>query len=304
MRPKLRKNYRRLAQMSLQNISRNLLLSIATTVMMALILFIFNVIIVLNILTAASLDAIGDKVDLLLYVSESASLYEITEMTADLESIPVVKSITYTSKEAALEEFLTLYPDQETLFTDYGIENPLPANIQVITDDPSQHSMVTDYLEASAYSDLLMDIESSDENQEIVSRLMSVTNFTEKLIIGVIVTFIFGSLLMIMNAIHLSIFTRKREIQVMQLVGAKQSMIRFPFMLEGALYSIIAVLFSFLLLIIFLEGTDLASFANFQENFKPGTLLGLELLGSTLVGLISSFIAITYYLKRTLVIQK
>lgn len=279
------------------------MLSVATTVMMGLILFIFNVIIVLNILTASSLDALGEKVDLILYISDDASVYEITDIINEIESIPVVESASYTSKESALEEFLDLYPDKSDPFTTYGIENPLPANIQVITESPDQHAMVTEYLEETAYSELFINIESSDENQEIVSRLLSVTNFTEKLVIGVIVTFIFGSLLMIMNAIHLSIFTRKTEIQIMQLVGAKPHMIRFPFLFEGALYSLIAVFFSFILLILFVEGTNLTSFSTFQESFNPALLFGLELLVSITIGIASSYAAINYYLKRTLVLE-
>lgn len=281
-----------------------MLLSIATTVMMGLILFIFNVIIVLNVLTASSLDALGEKVDLLLYVSDDASVIEITDLMNEIESIPIVESVDYTSKEDALSEFLDLYPEKSDPFTTYGIENPLPGNIKIVTEEPDQHSMVVDYIESSSYEELLINIESSDENQEIVSRLLSVTNFTQKLVIGVIITFIFGSLLMIMNAIHLSIFTRKTEIQIMQLVGAKPHMIRFPFLFEGAFYSMIAVFFSFILLIMFIEGTNLSSFTNFQENFNPATLVGLELLVSTIIGVVSSFIAITYYLKRTLILQK
>lgn len=275
-----------------------MLLSIATTVMMGLILFIFNVIIVLNVLTASSLDALGEKVDLLLYVSDDASVIEITDLMNEIESIPIVESVDYTSKEDALSEFLDLYPEKSDPFTTYGIENPLPGNIKIVTEEPDQHSMVVDYIESSSYEELLINIESSDENQEIVSRLLSVTNFTQKLVIGVIITFIFGSLLMIMNAIHLSIFTRKTEIQIMQLVGAKPHMIRFPFLFEGAFYSMIAVFFSFILLIMFIEGTNLSSFTNFQENFNPATLVGLELLVSTIIGVVSSFIAITYYLKE------
>jgi cell division transport system permease protein len=304
MRPRIPFSLKRLTEISLKNISRNLLLSVATTVMMGLILFIFNVIIVLNVLTDSSLDALGEKVDLILYVSDDASVYEITEVINEVESLPVVESVTYTSKEAALSEFLDLYPDKSDPFTVYEIENPLPANIQVITSEPSQHSMVTDYLDSSVYSELLINIESSDENQEIIARLLSVTNFTEKLIIGVIITFIFGSLLMIMNAIHLSIFTRKTEIQIMQLVGAKPHMIRFPFLFEGAFYSLIAVFFSFFLLLLFVEGTNLSSFANFQESFNPMLLFAIELVASILIGMTSSYVAITYYLKRTLILQK
>ena len=304
MRPKFKTNFLKLAELSFKNIGRNLLLSVATTVMMGLILFIFNVIVVLNILTSSSISAVNQKADLIIYISEEASNLEISEVIDEIRSLPVVSTAIYTSAGEALKDFLSDYPDKSDPFTDFGIDNPLPGNIRIVTSEPNQHALVIDYLAESSFGNLLLDIESSSENQEIVNRLIKVTSFTEKLLIGVVVTFVFGSLLIIINAIHLSIFTRKREIQIMQLVGARPSMIQFPFMFEGAIYSAIAVFFSFFLLVAFMEGSNLMNFASFEESFKPAMLFGIELLGSVAVGMISSYIAISYYLKRTLVLEK
>lgn len=245
------------------------------------------------------MEKIGEKVDLILYISDDALTFEIEEMVKDIQSIPVVKSAVYTSKQQALSGFLSEYPDKADPFTNYGIANPLPGNIKIITDEPENHSIVTDYIKKSDYSKYLVNSASSNENQEIVTRLISVTNFTQKLIFGVIITFIFGSLLIIINAIHLSIFTRRLEIQIMQLVGANPNMIRFPFIFEGIIYSLIAVFFSFTLLTVFLEGSELTSLANFKENFHPFILFGSELVGSVVIGVTSSYIALNYYLRNS-----
>lgn len=302
MKPRLPNNLRRLAHISLQNVGRNLLLSVATTVMMGLILFIFNVIMVLNFLTQSSLDQLASKIDLIVYVSEASGL-EVNDLIEEVKSLPVVTEVEYTSSEEALEEFIDLYPDKADPFTVYGIENPLPANLRIVTESPDQHEMVLEYLEDSAYSELLLSTESSSENQAIAARLIRVTEFTKKLIVGVILTFVFGSVLMIMNAIHLSIFTRKTEIQIMQLVGAKPGMIQFPFLFEGGFYSFVAVFFSFLLLMFFLEGTALSDYLAFSENFSSLSLFGIELVVSVAVGVLASFLATNFYLRRTLVLD-
>lgn len=303
MRIRLRHNFKRLAQISFQNIGRNLLLSVATAVMMGLILFIFNVIMVLNVLTQATIEKIAEKVDLIVYLSDETLPYEIDRIVKDIESLPVVKSVQYTSKREALTEFLAEYPEKADPFTNYGIANPLPGNIKIVTEKPEEHAAVREHLEKASYARYLVDTESAGENQEIVERLISVTNFTQKLIFGVIITFIFGSLLIIINAIHLSIFTRKLEIQIMQLVGANPNIIRFPFIFEGMVYSLIAVFFSFSLLMVFLEGSHLTALANFNANFNPLLLFGLELAGSIAIGVLSSYIALNYYLKRTLILE-
>jgi len=286
-------------QLAGQSLNRNLYMSITTTVMMGLILFIFNVIWSLNVLAQTSLDQLETKVDLILYVNDSTSLYDITDMKNTLDSLPEVIEVDYTSKEEALQSFLEQYPDKEALFTNYGLENPLPANFRIVTDSPSDHDSVLTYVEASPYGAYLLEVESASENQEIVERLVDMRDFTQTLVIGVIFAFVLGSLFMIMNAVHLSIFTRKTEIQIMQLVGAHPSMIRFPFLFEGALYSVLAVLFSFALLTLFVIGTNLTSFLNLENSLQPLIFLGAELLVSLLIGLLSSLLAINFYLKRT-----
>lgn len=303
MRPRLPHNVRRLARISLQNIGRNLLLAVATTVMMGLIVFIFNVIWVLNILTESSLNELAKKIDLIVYLNDKGSLYEINSLVTEVTALPMVEAVEFTSSEEALKEFTALYPEKADPFSVYGIENPLPANLRIVTENPDQHDEVLTSIKNSAYGDLLLNVESSNENEVIATRLLRVTEFTENLMIGVVVTFILGSLLMIMNAIHLSIFTRKTEIQVMQLVGAKPSMIHLPFLFEGGFYSLIAVLFSFFFLNFFLKGTALSSSALLSGQFKPWILVSTEIGLSVGVGIIASYIATRFYLKQTLVLE-
>lgn len=300
MRP--RNPLHRLTELTLQNLSRNLLLSTATTLMLGLILFILNVILVLNMLTRGSLDELAQKIDLIVYLKSEATVYQVNEMMNALNQEPEVLKVEYTSKEEALQNFLELYPDQSDPFTEYGIPNPLPGNLQVVTKTPEDHETVLSFLQSSPYADLLLDSESSDENQVIANRLLSLTRFTEKLIFGVILTFLFGSILMVMNAIHLSIYTRKTEIQIMQLVGARPAMIYAPFLLEGVFYALIAVFVSLFLLLLFLKGTALSSTIAWDETHALA-LLGLEVVGSVSVGLAASTLATRTYLKRSLILD-
>jgi cell division transport system permease protein len=297
------RHLKRFAQLCVQNLERNFLLSLATIVMMALILFIFNVMIALNILAQTTLSQVNEKIDLIVYVSDEASVYQITDLIQEIEKLPEVKQVEYTSKGDALKQLLEVYPDQSNLFTLYGIGNPLPANLKILTKKPSDHEEVLAHLKESGQSSLILNTESSEENQSLMARLLKVTSFVQKLILGVTLTFIIGSILMIMNAIHLSIFTRKTEIQIMQLVGAKPGMIRGPFLMEGAFYATGAVLLSFLLLLIFIKSSHLSEVTGFDEQFHPLMILGGELLASLILGVLSSSLALSYYLKRSMVLD-
>jgi cell division transport system permease protein len=271
--------------------------------MLGLILFILNVILVLNVLTQSSLQELAQKIDLIVYLTDEADVYQVNQLVNDLNKEPEVLSVTYTSKDDALKQFLNLYPDQSDPFSQYGIANPLPGNLQIVTESPEDHTTVLSYLQTSPYAPLLLDSESSGENQEIASRLLSLTQFTQKLIFGVILTFVFGSILMVMNAIHLSIYTRKTEIQIMQLVGARPGMIYAPFLFEGAIYAVLAVFVSLFLLLVFLKGTALTSYLSWNSGMNPLALLGLELIGSIAVGLLASALATRTYLKRSLILD-
>lgn len=300
---RIQSRLRHLWKIAGQNLQRNALLSLATIVMMGLILFIFNVIVVLGALTQSSLKELGDKVDLIVYLSDDLSLYQATEMIDQLEAQPEVVEARFTTKDQALKEFLADYPEKADPFTEYQLENPLPANVHIVTQNPDQHEKVLDALKASPYGKFLANVESSNENQAIVNRLLQVTDFIQKLIFGVTLTFIFGSLFMILNAIHLSIFTRKQEVQIMQLVGADPAMIRLPFLIEGASYGFFAFFLSLTLLVFFIQGTQLQGLANFSTVWSPWLLLFVELLASIGVGIASSLLAINRYLKRGFILE-
>ncbi len=282
---------KRLVQMALQNLFRNGFLSVATALMMGLILFIFNVVLVLNLLTQSSLSQLSSKVDLLIYLSDSVSVLESTELLEDLRKLPGVTEVNYQSKENALEEFLDVFPEKEDPFTRYGLENPLPASIQVFTKSPQQHQEMLDYLNNSVYAPLLLDVESSDENQAIVEKLLQITRFTKQLVFGVTLAFLLGSLMMIANAIHLSIYTRKTEIHIMQLVGARPFTLFTPFLLEGAFYGLIGSLIGLVLIAVFVEGTQLHELVVTGQEQNIFFLAGIELAVSMLVGVLSSFVA-------------
>lgn len=303
MHPRSPHPFRRLLKLAIQNVRRNFLLSSATVLMMGLILFIFNVMLLLNVLAQSSLDELAKKVDLIVYLTDNASLYEVTQLVNELETQAEILQVEYTSKEDALKDFLSEYPDQKDPFAEYGIENPLPSSLRIVTKSPSEHKTVLDFIQNSSYGEFLFDTESTNENQEITERLLGLTDFTQKLIIGVLLAFLLGTLMMSMNAVHLSIFNRKTEIQIMQLVGAKPFMIYSPFLMEGALYSVAATIFSGFLLSIFLQSTHLLPYLSFEDRASPFSLAILELLCSIAMGLLASSLAVRMYLHRSLALD-
>ncbi|MBI2463932.1 hypothetical protein HYV57_03165 [Candidatus Peregrinibacteria bacterium] len=285
---------RRMGQFAILNMKRNTFLSIATIIVIALILFSFNIILAVNNLSESVITELNKKVDIILYLQDGADLLEVENLVNELKNFSSVKEVKYTSQEEALKDFLKNTQETEESFQKYGLENTLPANIQIITDSPEGHRSIVSYIENSQYKNLMQNIERDEESQKIAGKLIHVTSITRKIMGLIMGTFIFGGIIIILNSISLNMYSRKEEIQIMKLVGAKHLFIKIPFIFEGALYGFFAVLISSLLLFIFTKSLSLnqMTFATAFSFSTFGSNIGKEMLVSIFVGIISSQIAI------------
>lgn len=291
---------RRMVQFSILNMKRNSFLSLATIGVIALILFSFNIILAVENLSETVIAELNKKVDIILYLQDTADLLEVENLVNELKNFSSVKEVKYTSQEEALKKFLKSTPETEESFQKYGLENTLPANIQIITDSPEGHQSIVSYIENSQYKNLTQNIERDEESQKIAKKLIHVTSITRKIMGLIMGTFIFGGIIIILNSISLNMYSRKNEIQIMKLVGAKHLFIKIPFILEGAFYGFFAVLVSSLLLFIFTKSLSLnqLSFATAFSFSTLGSNIGKEMILSVIIGIISSQIAIQRFFQK------
>jgi cell division transport system permease protein len=285
-------------QLATQNLWRNKLVTAATVLIMALILFIFNVIFTVNTIAQEAIGELKSKVDLILYLEDDADPLVVNQLMKDVEAFPESMEVTYTSKDDALEGLLEKYDNELNPFANDSLDNPLPASLQIITQTPEDHEIILTYIEQANYDELILNVESNRENRQIANNLLKVTDFSEKLLLGIILTFILGSLLIVANAIYMTIFHRKKEIQIMQIVGADLNFIRSPFLIEGAIYGILSVIISMVLLILFVNRVDLSqiTFINAEPNYH--FLFWTQGLVAIVIGMLSSHLALRYYMKN------
>lgn len=294
----LSKSLKRSIKLAWSNLSRNKLLSSVTILIMALILFIFNVIFTVNLIAHQTIEQLQNKVDLILYLKENSDTLVINQLVQDLKNLPEVEKVDYISEEEALKGLLEKYPENIDPVSYYNLENPLPSSIQVVTRSPEDHENILNHLEESRYKELLLDINTNNENEKITERLIEITRFSEKLLLGIVITFILGSTLVIANTLHINIFHRRKEIEIMKLVGAPLSFIRGPFMIEGSLYGIGGVIFSSILLLIFSQSIQISEWGLIQFDINYGRLFLMEGLIGILIGVLSSLISVQPLLQK------
>ncbi|MFA6917236.1 MAG: permease-like cell division protein FtsX [Candidatus Gracilibacteria bacterium] len=277
---------------SLSNIWRNKVLSLATIFVIAIIIFIFNIILSINFIAKDALTDLNKKVDLVLYLKDSTNEGQVQTMMETIRGLEGVEKITYTTKARALEQLKEIHPEIYMSFEKYNLGNPLPASFNIVTTDPKYQSAINTFLNQQPYSTYLSNVTTNDNAdimKSVLKNLLKVSNFTKQVIFWLIMTFVVGGALIILNALQITIFTRRQEILVMKLVGASRWFVKLPFIIESIIYSVLAVLLSFLMLFLLSKNLQIG----YQNIFN---YLFIELLVTVVLGIFSSMIAVHEHL--------
>jgi cell division transport system permease protein len=155
---------------------------------------------------------------------EEANRKQIDAVRADLASNPDVKEFSFISKERALEIMQDRYPE----ITENLARNPLPPAYEVIPVDGDRVQEVAASLEPAPAG-----VEKVTYGEKKAERVLQVATIIGAIFLVGSVILLIASTILIANTIRLSIFSRRREIEVMKLVGATNWFVRAPFMLEG-----------------------------------------------------------------------
>ncbi len=171
----------------------------------------------------------------------------------ELEAIPHIARLEFISKAEALEELReTLGAEKSRELTSQLNENPLPRSFKVIPDDAANLAGVRAAIvptgpsgEPQPISPIVAKLfdrqQATEEIEEVTSALKIVLTVMTALLI-------LASLMLVGNTIRLSIYTRRREVEVMRLVGATRWFIRWPFMIEGVVVGFAGGLVAILIL--------------------------------------------------------
>lgn len=304
---------KRAFKLGLSNLFRNKFLSIATISVIGITLFVFNIILAINFVAESSLSSLSEKIDLTLYLKESTTPDNARVIMDELKLVNGVKAVSYTSKEEALQKIKTTYPSIYNSFTKYDLGNPLPASISIQTKDPLYHKSIENYIlgsKISLYTSNIKQSETGSQEQSIISsvakNLQKVTDFSRQIIFWLVIIFVIGGILIVLNSIQITIFSRRKEVNIMRLVGAPLKSIYLPFIFESILYAVFAIIINLFLLWflskqINIEGTSLY---DFSQNLHLALLTMIELVITIALSVGSSLVAVRSYLRRPLATEE
>ena len=280
-----------------KNLRLNLLMSVTAVTTTAVCVLILGLGLLVDAHVEGIVRNVGQDVAITAFFPEDVGQEKVDEVVSSVEGYPEVNESAYVSKEEALERFRETFAEQPDIAGSIS-SDVLPASLEIQLNDSSDSSAVADRLRAEGFQD--------DEiryPQQTVDRLNQITGYLVWGLRGATALFFVASVLLIFNTTRLSIFARRNEIEVMKLVGASDSFVRTPFVLEGLVQGLIGAIPAALLLV----WMDSLFVGWAQENlpFFPISsgavnalivLLFLILVGA-LVGIAGSFFSVRRFLK-------
>lgn len=293
---------------SVVSFKRNWVMSLGAIITIYLSLLLVGISVGSGFVLGQVVQSVEEKVSIRVFLKDGAAPTDVDALQQELIGNAEVATVTYTSKEQALEDFKTTIVQDSPEIVEQLEGNPLPASLDVDLKDPRNVMTVVEAIKASPNFGKVADRPDDPEKslkygQQIVNQLFAFTSIMRTVSLVFIGLLGIISLIFINNAIRLAIYARRKEIGIMRLVGASNWFIRTPFLMEGVIQSLVGAT----LAIGSLSLVWLYVLPNLKESlpFLPITLTGtaaaqvsLILIGAgIIIGLAGSGLALRRYLK-------
>lgn len=240
-------------QEAFRALRRNGAPSMAAVVTTVVTVILLGVLIPIFQTTQAKSNQVRDSLETRVAIFDDATGAEVAALGRKLEAIPHVSSVRLISKAEALDELKQdLGKDKSSELLTQLHSNPLPANFSVKADDASNLDSVEAAIvppgpngKPRPISPIVQDQFNRQEDSKKIEQVTSALKIVLTVITALLIV---ASLMLVGNTIRLSIYTRRREVEVMRLVGATRWFIRWPFMIEGVVVGFFGGLIAILIL--------------------------------------------------------
>lgn len=278
-----------------RNFTRNTGMQMTAIGTVAITIVLLGVFLFVRAALADSIGRLLDQIEVSAYLRSDASPAEVSAIARFLAQDPLVASAVYVPKKQGLAELRER--TKGTIDTALLTENPLPDKFRIKARVPDAVPALADNVRR------LRGVENVVYGQQIVQRLLQLGGVLRRIGIGVIVVFFAVAGIIISNTIRLTVFARRREIAIMQLVGATSTYIRLPFICEGLIAGVIGAALALGLLAAaraalwprLLEALPWAQLT--AAPLDARVFAGELVLVGAAIGLVASWIAVGRYLR-------
>jgi cell division transport system permease protein len=280
---------------ALKNMRLNLLMSVTAVTTTAVCVLILGVGLLVSSHVEGVIRQVGQDVQITAFFPENVTPERIDEARQAVSGYPEVEEVAYVSKEEALRRLRVNFADQPEVVDGLG-SSFLPASLEIKLADPAASNAVAERLRGDGFEEL-------NYPQQTIERLNQVTGYVIWALRAATALFLVASVLLISNAIRISIFARRKEIEVMKLVGASDGFVRWPFVLEGLAQGLVGATLAALVVVwanaLFVEWAQGAVpfFGISTGSVNTLLLLPLLILVGVAIGVFGSFVSVSRFLK-------
>lgn len=283
-----------------KSVGRNLSLSIASISCITITLLIVAIALVVSYNVENITRLVRQDFTVVTFVDTSATDEQLNSLKAEIVAIENVDSVEVETKEQVAGEMRDTSDELAAIIDSWSDEtNPLYDTLLVKVKDTEK---ISDTAKQISDMELVTDVK---YGQGMVEELMQVFDVVEKAMIIAMIALVFVTLFLIGNTIKITIFSRKREIEIMRLVGASNFSIKQPFVIEGfclgflgSIIPIAVTLYGYSALYKHFNGQLFSPFVQLVKAEPFIYVVSLILLGlGVVVGMIGSYRAVRKYLK-------
>jgi len=221
---------------------RNGLVAFAAISTTFVALLLFGLALLVSRQVSLMIEATTGNVEVAVYLTDPVNPDTVETLTTKLTDLPVVANVEYETKEEACARFKELFANQKALVDNVDCD-ALPASLRVKLDDPENYEQVAAVLDGQPGVNRIVD------QSRFLDRLFAITGVFRVGVLMVSIVMLVSSAVLSANTVRMGLFARRKEIGIMKLVGATNWRIRFPFIIEGLVESLIgaaaAILFLF-----------------------------------------------------------
>lgn len=299
-------SFYRIIKFSFQDIIRNGWLSIVTVTILFLSLFSINTLTTASFISEGTVNAIKEKIDISLYLKPDSPETEIMLLKNELSQNPRIKEVIYISRAAALEDFRQKYKNNQEVLAALKEIGKNPLSPALIINPASLEESALLINELKVFDSPIIESRDFSDNSAILGKIENITKRINDVGLFIIIIFALTSLLVVYNAIRVTIYTHRQEIEIMRLVGASNFFIYMPYVVSSLMYAIFSVLliiaafFPILTLLqpyleVFFTGYSVNVLSYYLDNFL--VIFGTQFLVVLFINIFASLIAVRRYSK-------
>lgn len=282
-----------------KNLGRNGWMTFASISAVMITLLTLGVFLLLALNVQHLVEKVEKQVEIRVMLDVTSDQAQAKQVEAEIRKFPELQGMEFVSKQQGLNSLKESFGKQGSLLNGLEKENPLPDSYIVKAKSPQQTGTLAKKIEK------IPGVKSVNYAEQTTAKLFQITDVIRFVIVAFIFALAFTAMFVIANTIKLTIFARRREIEIMKLVGATNGFIRWPFFVEGALMGVFGAILPIVILAVsynwllnFVEGKLALSFLDLLPLYPLMLQVALILLGiGAFIGIWGSMMSVRKFLR-------